>query len=440
MKKIKKVVQAALIIAILIAPSLLVAEDRDAFAATTTEQKIVYTQMDTIEGSENQFTADLVVMNKDGSGKVNITNTPDSHDLFPKWSPDGKRIAYIRGVDDNTTARIAIIESDGANQVIAPDGYTSFLSWTKDSESLIYLTAEEANGTFSIKKFNLQSNESILLGNFEFEEGRTVAVFDYNKEKNFVLVGDRPDYSEPTQSCKAYLIDLNGTLEKQLISDINGRCNAMFSSPSGSKIMQSSLVDGSANVYITNTETFEQDSYIGAGTLFEYNYKSPWSQSEEFILIGELQPSPGFGFIGMKLLNVADGSIRKDVSIAGTRNIPWGQMIDNDTNILIDVVNEGFDGNSPDSTYIGIYNIESGQIVNLTGGDEYAEFYSDISSTTSTDNPELPFVDPATIIPPKTGLSVGVVSALVGTLSTLSLVGYGSARKISKRSFSGSER
>jgi dipeptidyl aminopeptidase/acylaminoacyl peptidase len=465
MKKIKKVVQAALIIAILIAPSLLIVENRDAFAAATTEQKIVYTQFN-IQNPDNDTdeTADLIVMNKDGSNKTNITNSPDVGELWPKWSPDGKQIAYIEQTIEGASSLefgIVVVNDDGTNRRVLNniqypgetfDRAVAGFFWTKDGKGILKVSPTSPN-TSMVSIFDTESLVETEVGEITVEDGFTTYVrIDYSPEKNYLVVGANSELpSEWTSEgkCSAYIVKLNEGTNLELISENDGRCTTMFFSPSGNKLMQSILdrteqpgdpIQRSGNIAINDIETFEQDLYVGAGTTYDSNLHSPWSQSEEFIFIADLTQTVSLTFDDMRLLNVADGSIRKVVSIPGTRNYPIGQLIDNDTNILIDVVSAGVSADDPNFFYIGIYNIETGQIVNLTGGDEYLEFYSDISSTTSTDNPELPFVDPATIIPPKTGLTVGVVSGLVGTLSILSLVGYGSAKKISKRSFSGSER
>jgi Tol biopolymer transport system component len=44
-------------------------------------------------------TFDLYVMNSDGSGQVNITNTPSLSEDYPAWSPDGTKLVFSAGGD-----------------------------------------------------------------------------------------------------------------------------------------------------------------------------------------------------------------------------------------------------------------------------------------------------------------------------------------------------
>jgi len=41
---------------------------------------------------------DIMVMNSDGSGKIRL-NSEDGFNIFPSWSPDGKKIAFLKGQD-----------------------------------------------------------------------------------------------------------------------------------------------------------------------------------------------------------------------------------------------------------------------------------------------------------------------------------------------------
>lgn len=54
--------------------------------------KIVY--MVTEDDGYTITSSELYVVNRDGSGRINITNTEDRIEMHPNWSPDGKQIIY----------------------------------------------------------------------------------------------------------------------------------------------------------------------------------------------------------------------------------------------------------------------------------------------------------------------------------------------------------
>lgn len=73
---------------------------------------------------------DIYVINVNGSDEKNLTNSPEK-DEQPKFSPDGKRIAWIKGTENDTT--IYSMNVDGSDaQAITTVGRINDIEWTVD--------------------------------------------------------------------------------------------------------------------------------------------------------------------------------------------------------------------------------------------------------------------------------------------------------------------
>jgi TolB protein len=83
------------------------------------------------------FGPDIFVMNADGSGRTNLTNTFDS-DFMPAWSPDGSKIVFTSHRDFND--EIYVMNADGSGQTRltnnAPPGNTIPEDWFADWQPL----------------------------------------------------------------------------------------------------------------------------------------------------------------------------------------------------------------------------------------------------------------------------------------------------------------
>src|SRR5262249_97290 len=58
---------------------------------------------------------ELYVINADGTGLKQITQMDGTGKLFPKWSPDGRRLVFWRGED--ILEAISLMASDGSGEI-----------------------------------------------------------------------------------------------------------------------------------------------------------------------------------------------------------------------------------------------------------------------------------------------------------------------------------
>ena len=91
---------------------------------------------------------DIYVMNDDGSGIRRLTTNTLSKDSYPRWSPDGKRIAFTRFMDKaqrQTSSEVFIMNADGTDQKRLTHNTIAdiYPSWSPDGQYLAFRSHHE---------------------------------------------------------------------------------------------------------------------------------------------------------------------------------------------------------------------------------------------------------------------------------------------------------
>lgn len=92
------------------------------------------------EGCETGLRYDLFQVDVDGSGLVNLTQTPDRSEVYPSWSPDGTQLAISIGHPDPGVQGLYLIDPRGELREprIVPTEYAIDPAWSPDGEFLVF--------------------------------------------------------------------------------------------------------------------------------------------------------------------------------------------------------------------------------------------------------------------------------------------------------------
>jgi TolB protein len=91
--------------------------------------------------SDREGSAEIYVVNADGSNVTNLTNHP-ANDSFPAWSPDGTRIAFVSDRDENQ--EIYLMNADGSNQTRLTDSpyYDDWPVWSPNGTRIAFFNRQ----------------------------------------------------------------------------------------------------------------------------------------------------------------------------------------------------------------------------------------------------------------------------------------------------------
>lgn len=104
--------------------------------------------------------SDIYVMNDDGSGRRRLTHNITTKDSYPRWSPDGTKIAFTRYMDKDkiqTSSELFLMNADGTEpQRLTHNNVTDhYLSWSPDGTKIAFMS--ERSGRDEVHVLDLVS-------------------------------------------------------------------------------------------------------------------------------------------------------------------------------------------------------------------------------------------------------------------------------------------
>ncbi len=86
---------------------------------------------------------ELFVMNADGTGRKNLTNTPDVHEMYPQASPDGSKICFLADVQQgrSTLRSVYYMNADGTGRMKVAEQARQ-PCWSPDGTKIAFVPQE----------------------------------------------------------------------------------------------------------------------------------------------------------------------------------------------------------------------------------------------------------------------------------------------------------
>jgi len=189
---------------------------------------------------------DIHVMNADGTNRRNLTNLPGDEAL-PTWSPDGTKIAFerfwVRRDSLEVQSGIYVMNSDGSGISPLPNTEAGDISpsWSSDGTKIAFVTSKRSWVMNADGSNRRPLSSEILPPTFGAE---------WSPDDTKIAFGSIPpmgfSYSD------VYVVNSDGTALSRLTDTENNSSPTW--SPDGTRIAFTSSRDGGAEIYVMNSD------------------------------------------------------------------------------------------------------------------------------------------------------------------------------------------
>ena len=130
---------------------------------------------------------DIYVMNDDGTGRRRLTKNTVSRDHYPRWSPDGTRIAFIRYMDKKrqSSGELFIMNTNGKDLQRLTDNNAreGYPSWSPDGKRIVFQSDRNRRGRSEVHVIDLETRAVTQLTGIEkIEDERGSVVPDWSPD------------------------------------------------------------------------------------------------------------------------------------------------------------------------------------------------------------------------------------------------------------------
>ena len=185
----------------------------------------------TIDVEKDRRDSDLWMISWDGADRIRLTSTPDSSESLPRWSPDGRYLAFLASRGDEEEKKkggqVWLLDRRGgeAQKLTDLKGGVSDYSWSPDGKRLVLVVKDFDPNSELEKKEGSKSKTRppIVIDRYHFKQDREgyleslhthLQLFDVDARKAEVLTSGNYDEKDASWSPDGRLIAFVSNHEK----------------------------------------------------------------------------------------------------------------------------------------------------------------------------------------------------------------------------------
>jgi len=170
---------------------------------------VAYT-VSTVDSAKDKSDNDVWMTSWDGATTIRVTSSPESEST-PRWSPDGRYLAFLSGRQEGKGAQIWLLDRRGgeAQRVTQLRGGVSEFAWSPDSKRMILVVDEETDSIARKDTADHKTPKPIVINRYNFKRDVAgylgskrshLSLFDVETKKSETLTSGLDDDGSPSWS------------------------------------------------------------------------------------------------------------------------------------------------------------------------------------------------------------------------------------------------